>query len=105
MVEATVAPMRFFNYSFGDEARQRGDGQCICIGPAGVTETGALRALMEQEVIGKKASIDRQAEQPGDVPQTWADVSKAKELLGYEPTTSFKEGVAAFYDWWSKSSF
>ena len=35
--------------------------------------------------IGREAIIKRLPEQPGDVPQTWADVSKAKRLLGYEP--------------------
>lgn len=57
-----------------------------------------------QAVVGKKAIIDRQPEQPGDVPQTWADVSKARELFGYAPTTTFQAGVAAFYDWWQRQS-
>ena len=52
-----------------------------------------------EEVVGNKAIIDRQPEQPGDVPQTWADVSKAKELFGYEPSITFKEGVEQFYKW------
>ena len=45
------------------------------------------------EVVGKSAIIDRQLEQPGDVPQTWADVTKAKKLFGYLPSTSFITGV------------
>ena len=53
-----------------------------------------------EEAVGKKAIIDRQPQQPGDVPQTWADVTRANKLLGYKPTTSFKDGVAAFYGWW-----
>jgi UDP-glucuronate 4-epimerase len=52
-----------------------------------------------EKVVGKRAAIDRQPEQPGDVPQTWADISKARELLGYEPATGFEDGVAAFFDW------
>jgi UDP-glucuronate 4-epimerase len=52
-----------------------------------------------EEVVGKRAIIDRQPEQPGDVPQTWADISKAKMLFGYQPTITFKEGVTAFYQW------
>ena len=52
-----------------------------------------------EEVVGNKAIIDRQPEQPGDVPQTWSDVSKAKELFGYEPSITFKEGVEQFYKW------
>ena len=71
-----------------------------------VTAAGALWARKEQmietieQVVGKPAMIDRQSEQPGDVRQTWADVSKAGELWGYKPTTSFKDGVTAFYEWW-----
>jgi UDP-glucuronate 4-epimerase len=53
-----------------------------------------------EEIVGKKSVIDRQPEQPGDVPQTWADITKAKALLDYQPTTSFKDGVLAFYKWW-----
>ena len=52
-----------------------------------------------EEVVGKSAIIDRQSEQPGDVPQTWADVSKANKLFGYKPSTSFKDGVSQFYKW------
>ncbi len=52
-----------------------------------------------EDVLGKQAIIDRQPEQPGDVPQTWADISRAKELFGYEPKTSFKQGVEQFVQW------
>ena len=53
-----------------------------------------------ENVAGRPATIDRQPEQPGDVPQTWADVSRAYELFGYKPKISFSEGVSAFYQWW-----
>jgi UDP-glucuronate 4-epimerase len=52
-----------------------------------------------ESVMGKKAVIDRQPEQPGDVPRTYADISKARQLLGYEPATPVKEGLKNFYDW------
>lgn len=52
-----------------------------------------------EEVVGKSAIIDRQSEQPGDVPQTWADVAKADDLFGYKPSISFKNGVSQFYKW------
>ena len=58
-----------------------------------------------EEVLGTKAIIDRQLEQPGDVPQTWADVSKAKKLLGYEPTISFKNGIEQFIRWRNNRKF
>ena len=71
----------------------------------GNDQTVTLSEMIEtiEEVVGKKAIIDRQPEQPGDVPQTWADVSHANELFGYQPTTTFKQGVSKFYDWWRAS--
>lgn len=56
-----------------------------------------------EEVTGKKARIDHQPEQPGDVPQTFADISKAQRLLNYQPTTHLKEGLKNFYDWFLKN--
>ena len=91
-----------FSYSFGDEARVARRWSARSAGPAGVTAAGALWALKEQEVVGKKAEINRLPEQPGDVPQTWANVSKAKELFGYEPKTSFREGIKRFVEWRSE---
>ena len=67
----------------------------------GNDQTVTLSQMVEtiEEVLGKKAIIERSPEQPGDVPQTWADVTKAGELFGYKPTTSFKEGVRKFINW------
>ena len=47
----------------------------------------------------KEARIEQHPEQPGDVPQTWASVEKAQRLFGYEPKTSFQEGIGRFCDW------
>jgi UDP-glucuronate 4-epimerase len=52
-----------------------------------------------EETIGKKAVIDKMPEQLGDVPKTFADISKAKKLLGYEPKTQLKGGLEEFYQW------
>jgi UDP-glucuronate 4-epimerase len=49
--------------------------------------------------LGRKAVLDRQPEQPGDVPQTWADVGKAARLLGYAPATTLPDGLRAFAAW------
>jgi UDP-glucuronate 4-epimerase len=65
----------------------------------GVTVTLAQMVSTLEDVLGIEALVDRQAEQPGDVPQTWADITKARRELGYEPTTSLREGVAAFKSW------
>jgi UDP-glucuronate 4-epimerase len=67
----------------------------------GNDQTITLSQMIEtiEEVVGKKAIIDRQPEQPGDVPQTWADVAKANKLFGYKPSISFRDGVTEFYKW------
>ena len=55
-----------------------------------------------EEVLGKKAIIDRLPMQPGDVNKTVSDITKAKNLLGYSPKTSFKEGIRKFVEWRGK---
>jgi UDP-glucuronate 4-epimerase len=39
--------------------------------------------------------------QPGDVPQTFADISKARRLLGYNPQTQIEEGIRRFVAWFN----
>jgi UDP-glucuronate 4-epimerase len=53
-----------------------------------------------EAALGKKAILDRQPDQPGDVPLTYADISKAGRLLGYKPRTPFAEGIAKFVEWY-----
>jgi len=56
-----------------------------------------------EKALGKKAVINRLPMQPGDVYQTYADVTKAKKALGYEPKTELAEGLAKFVKWLRKS--
>lgn len=56
-----------------------------------------------EELTGKKAVIEQLPDQPGDVPKTFADISKAKELLGYNPQTQLKEGLKKFYEWFRQN--
>jgi len=53
-----------------------------------------------EEALGRKATIRRLPDQPGDVPITYADISKAVRLLGYAPATRFNEGVHRFVEWY-----
>ncbi len=55
--------------------------------------------LIEQE-LGKKADIDFQPLQPGDVPETFADISAIQKLTGYAPTTTIREGIPRFIAWY-----
>jgi len=43
---------------------------------------------------------DHLPDQPGDVPITWANIDKAKHLLGYSPKTSMEQGLRNFVDWY-----
>ncbi len=52
-----------------------------------------------EEALGKKAKINRLPMQPGDVKQTYADVTKAVERLGYQPKTEIEAGLARFVEW------
>ncbi len=52
-----------------------------------------------EKAVGKKAIINRLPNQPGDVKQTYADVSKAKKELGYNPTMEINEGLRRFVEW------
>ena len=58
-----------------------------------------LVALIEKH-LGRKAILNRQPMQPGDVQRTCADVAKARRLLGYNPATTMDEGVRAFVAWY-----
>ncbi|MCC7306191.1 MAG: GDP-mannose 4,6-dehydratase, partial [Acidobacteria bacterium] len=72
----------------------------------GESETTELCRLIEliEESLGKKAIIDRQPMQPGDVPITYADISKARRLLNYDPTTKIEQGVPKFVEWFRKQN-
>lgn len=67
----------------------------------GESETTPLSELIEsiETALGKKAVIERKPEQPGDMPATWADISKARRLLGYAPATKISAGIPRFVAW------
>lgn len=54
-----------------------------------------------EKVIGKKAIIKQEGVPAGDVIKTYANISKAKELLNWEPKTPYKEGVKKMVEWYS----
>lgn len=77
------------------------DGPRFDIFNLGESETIQLKELISsiESALGKKAMIKRLPEQLGDVPRTCADISKARKLLGYNPTTRLSEGLPRFIDW------
>jgi len=67
----------------------------------GESQTVKLERLIGllESALGKKARIERLPPQPGDVPITCADISKARERLGYRPRVGIEQGIAQFVDW------
>lgn len=69
------------------------------LGEATTTSLAELVELIE-EACGVAPILDRQPNQPGDVPITYADVSKAREKLGYKPSMTVREGLERFVAWY-----
>jgi UDP-glucuronate 4-epimerase len=67
----------------------------------GGSATNTLKQLIDtlEELIGTKARVNQLPEQAGDVPLTYADVSKAKKLLGYSPSSPLRQGIAHYLEW------
>ena len=67
----------------------------------GENQTTQLKDLIKaiEEAVGKKAIIEYLPEQPGDVPMTCADITKAQRLLNYRPTTKIAQGIPKFVNW------
>ncbi|HVC94598.1 MAG TPA: GDP-mannose 4,6-dehydratase [Pirellulales bacterium] len=73
-------------------------GETVNLGHA---EPIAMRDVIDTlaRAIGKPAKIDRQPEMPGDMPVTYADLTKARRLLDYQPQVPFDDGVREFVAW------
>ncbi len=68
-----------------------GRGETICL-------SDFIRVVAE--VVGREAIIVQEPPKPGDVPITHADITKARELLSYQPTVSVTEGMQRFWAWY-----
>ena len=81
------------------------EGQRCDVFNLGENQTTTLAELITkiEGAVGKKAIIERKPEQPGDVPVTYADITKARALLGYDPHTKIAEGIPKFVDWFLKT--
>ena len=56
-----------------------------------------------EELLGKKAKIDQKHFHMADLMETWADISKAKNLLGWEPQVSLEEGLEKTVQWYTNN--
>ncbi len=73
------------------------------LGESATIELIQLIHLIEDS-LGKKAIFDYQPDQPGDVPITFADITKAKAELNYCPQTPVKDGIKRFVEWFKSQS-
>jgi UDP-glucuronate 4-epimerase len=80
---------------FGFEIFNLGESQTVRL--------DRLIAVLEA-ALGRKAVLDRQPMQPGDVPITCADISKARARLGYNPRVKIEEGIPLFIDWFRQKT-
>lgn len=95
------------DYTFVDDTVQgiigainydRSDFEIVNLGNNYTVSLKQLISAIEY-TTGKKAVIEQYPDQPGDVPKTFADISKAKKLFGYHPNTRLEDGLKKFYDW------
>lgn len=75
--------------------------EVINLGESRTVELREVISLLERE-LDQKAIIDSQPLQAGDVPQTFADISKARRLLGYNPQTPIEDGIKRFVEWFRR---
>ena len=68
------------------------------LGESQAVELRQLVTLLE-DALGKKATLHRLPMQPGDVPVTFADIKKARKLLGYDPQIKIEAGIPQFVQW------
>jgi UDP-glucuronate 4-epimerase len=99
------------DYTFVDDIIQgvraaidydRSNYEIFNLGESQTIELKDLIGLLEEN-LGKKAIIERKPMQPGDVPLTFADISKARALLNYNPTTKIEQGIPRFTEWFVKN--
>ncbi|MDA2922510.1 GDP-mannose 4,6-dehydratase [Patescibacteria group bacterium AH-259-L07] len=71
----------------------------------GNSETTSLKNLIELigSLIGKTPEIKKLPDQPGDVPITYANISRAKKMLGYQPKVPIEKGIESFIQWYQNS--
>ncbi len=101
------------DYTYIDDILQGVDGavawtadgspgfEIVNLGESRTTSLSRLIELIGRE-MGVEPRIERHPMQPGDVMRTFADVSKARELFGYQPSTPVEEGLPRFVEWFQR---
>ena len=76
-----------------------GTSEIFNLGNSNTVELNYFIECIEKE-LGKKAEKKLMPMQPGDVPETFADIKKSEEMLGFKPKVKIEEGIKLFLDWW-----
>ncbi|MEW8968507.1 GDP-mannose 4,6-dehydratase [Exiguobacterium alkaliphilum] len=76
--------------------------EIINLGESKTISLSQMVSTLEKH-IGKNAIINKMENQPGDVYQTFADITKAKELIAYNPVTNFDTGIKKFISWYDST--
>jgi UDP-glucuronate 4-epimerase len=77
----------------------KGGYEIVNLGDSRTIELTMLISLIER-AIGVPARMQRLSLQPGDVPITYADITKAHRLFRYQPRVPIEEGIQRFVTWW-----
>ncbi|HJQ38683.1 MAG TPA: NAD-dependent epimerase [Thermoanaerobaculia bacterium] len=101
VLDQTAAPDENWDSADPDPARSRAPYRVFNIGNNQPVELLEYIAVLE-ETLGKKAKMELLPMQPGDVPSTMADVSELQEAVGFRPSTSVRDGIAAFVAWYKE---
>ena len=96
IVEGICAAARWCSAQTG-----RGCCEVFNIGNSSPVKLNDLLSALEK-VTGKTALRKQLPPQPGDVSLTWADISKAGSILGYQPKTKLADGLTRFVDWYRR---
>ncbi|MHB1261266.1 MAG: SDR family oxidoreductase [Thermoplasmatota archaeon] len=81
----------------------KGDGEVVNIGAGATTELNVLAGTI-LELVGSKSKIVHGPDRPGDIRDSLAGLDRARELLGYRPTTTVREGLAKTVAWFRANS-
>jgi len=72
--------------------------EIINLGESRTTSLAKLVSIIEEK-LGKRAVLEKMPSQPGDVKRTYADITKARKLLDYNPSTTVETGIERFVEW------
>jgi len=99
VLDTTATPHAGLDPAEPDPATSHAPYRIFNIGNDQPSELLRYIEVLEHE-LGRKAVMDLQPMQPGDVPATWAEVTALREAVGFVPATTIEEGIARFVAWY-----